>query len=124
MHYYLEAAGLSPEPVVESPAEKVLKLADQLPATRNQLIDEAERVERLLREMPEAESETGNELAGFLVEALGAHLDSILGLLEYDETGDEGLLEESLALIVEAARVFDEVEAAATQAREEVPLVA
>lgn len=124
MQYYLEMAQMEPEPTQESPAERVLRLAEQLPATRSQLEREAQKTENLLNGLPQAQSEMGAEITDYLAQTLEAHLDGILGLLDFDDSGDESILEQSLALLVESARMLEEVEAATEGAREEMPLVA
>lgn len=107
-----------------SPAERVLMLAEELPDTRADLCREAERVQSLLDSLEEAESEYGAELVSILEEVFLLQLEGIIGLLDYDEFGDEEQLEESLALLVESNRSLQELESALEHAREDMPLVA
>ena len=111
-------------PLPVSPAERVLKLAENLPHTREALIREADRTEMLLENLPNPTTEVGMELTQALAEVFEAQIQGIDGLLAFDETGDEALLEQSLALLVESAHGLEEIEAAADSAREEMPLVA
>ena len=81
---------------VESPAEKVLRLAEQLPSSRLQLESEAARLEGLLDELQAPVSELGGQLMAQLVEILEGQLDSIYGLLD----GDEEVFQQALELLL------------------------
>ena len=73
------------EQPVESPAEKVLRLALELPASRPQLESEAARLEGLLDSLQAPVSEQGGQLMAQLVEVMEGQLDGIYGLLDGDE---------------------------------------
>lgn len=107
-----------------SPAEKILVLAQSLPATQSELYQEGLKTERLLQGLAPAETEMGAELTQYLADILEAQLDGIQGLLEYNVSGDEGLLAECLTLIMESAQGLTELEELVEEAREDVPLVA
>ena len=107
-----------------SPAERVLMLAEELPNSRPQLYQEAERMEALLESLEDPESDFGAELTEILEEVSMLQLEGVLGLLEYDECGDCELLEESLELLLESNQSLQELENSLERAREDMPLVA
>jgi hypothetical protein len=107
-----------------TPAEKVLYLANGLPQTRDALIAEAERADALLQSLPEPCSEYGRELNERLAEVFLAHIDAIEGLLEYDESGDRAILEDSLALLLESDRELEALESLAADSRQDIALLA
>jgi len=75
----------------ESPSEKVLRLALDLPANREQLESEALRVEKLLDGMKEPLTEEGAEIMDQLAEIFETQVHGIYGLLdaEYEEEFQE-----------------------------------
>ena len=107
-------------PPVEGPAEKILRLAMEMPATRPQLEREASRVEGLLDNLQAPVSEMGGHLMAGLVEVLEGQLDGIYGLLD----GGEELFEQSLALLVESDGRLRALENDMEELREQAPLVA
>lgn len=106
-----------PEP---GPVEKVLCLAQELPASRPQLESEAARLEGLLDSLEEPVSEVGGTLMNQLVELLEGQLDGIYGLLD----GDEDVFQESLALLVQCDSQLRHLEQQLEDLREQVPLLA
>ncbi len=106
--------------VQERPAEKVLKLAMELPASRPSLEAEAARVEMLLDSLQQPVSELGGEMMVELVQVLEGQLDGIYGLLD----GDEVVFEESVALLVECDGRLRWLEDRLATLQEEVPLFA
>lgn len=104
----------------ESPAEKVLRLALELPASRPQLECEAARLERMLDNLSTPVSQTGSQLMAQLAQLLEGQLDGIYGILD----GDEESLQHSLELLVECDRQLFELEQQLDGLREELPLVA
>ncbi len=114
MYYSQEAL------TVESPAEKVLRLALELPASRPQLEDEALRLEGLLANLAAPGSELGGQLMDCLFEVLEGQLDGIYGLLD----GDDEQFHASLTLLVECDRRLNQLEDQLEELREELPLVA
>ena len=107
-----------------NPAERVLHLAEQLPHSRPQLTREGEKTEALIASLQQPQSEFGAELTELFLETLELHLEGIVALLDYDETGDETLLQEGLQMLVESSHGLGELEDAMLRAREEMPLVA
>ena len=105
---------------VSSPAEKVLRLAEQLPSSRPQLESEAARLEGLLDELQAPVSELGGQLMAQLVEVLEGQLDSIYGLLD----GDEEVFQQALELLLDCDGQLRELEGQMEGLREEVPLTA
>ena len=108
---------VSPE---ESPVEKVLRLAEQLPASQPQLENEAARLEGLLDTLQAPVSELGGQLMAQLVEVLEGQLDGIYGLLD----GDQDVIQHSLALLVQCDGQLRHLEMQMDGLREQVPLVA
>ena len=92
-------------PVVESPSEKVLRLALELPASAPELEREALRVEALLEQMEEPATEEGAELLEQLAEIFESQLEAIYGLLNAEVQEDYdwscGLLVETQALLLD-----------------------
>jgi len=106
--------------VEESPVEKVLGLAQQLPASRPQLESEAARLEGLLDNLQAPVSQVGGELMSQLVEVLEGQLDGIYGLLD----GDEEVFHQSLELLVQCDGQLRQLEDQLESLREQVPLMA
>ncbi len=108
----------------QSPAERVLMLAEGLPATRDQLVAEAERTESMLANLQEPLSAEGRLLQERLVAVMEAHLEGIDGLLEFDETGDSEVLEWSLERLQQSAFELDALEDETSAASQDLRLVA
>jgi hypothetical protein len=107
-------------PEVESPVEKVLRLAQDLPATRAQLESEAARLEGLLDNLQAPVSSVGGQLMTQLVEVLEGQLDGIYGMLD----GDSEVFQQSLALLLNCDAQLRQLEEQLEGLREQVPLVA
>lgn len=107
----------SPE---ESPVEKVLRLAEQLPASQPQLENEAARLEGLLDTLQAPVSELGGQLMAQLVEVMEGQLEGIYGLLD----GDQDTVQHSLALLVQCDGQLRHLEMQMDGLREQVPLMA
>jgi len=122
--FALESSTVTEVATVETPAEKVLRLAKELPATRPQLESEAVRLEDLLNSLNQPATEVGNQLMVTLVEVLEAQLDGVYGLLDYDLTQDEELLQQSLSLLLDSDARLRQLENSLDEVREELPLVA
>lgn len=116
----------APEPVqaAPGPAEKVLQWAQDLDLHREDLEREAARVERLLDSLTEPVTSAGNELMAQFVGVLEAQLDGICGLLDYDLTGDEELLQSSLQCLLSSDAELQSLEQRLSATREALPLVA
>lgn len=112
------------KPVAQSPAERVLVLAESLPASRPALEREALKVERLIEGLEEPASEAGQEWTGQLYDAMVALYDGIYGLLDYDECEDPELLEESLDLLQQSHSWLEDLEDLVEKNRQDIPLVA
>lgn len=106
--------------VEERPAEKVLKLAMELPSSRPALEAEAARVEALLDQLQQPVSELGGEMMVELVQVLEGQLDGIYGLLD----GDEEMFNECVALLVECDGRLRWLEEQVESLQQEVPLLA
>jgi hypothetical protein len=104
----------------ESPVEKVLRLAQQLPDSRPQLETEAARLEGLLDNLQAPVSAVGGQLMTQLVEVLEGQLDGIYGMLD----GDEDVFQQSLSLLVECDGYLRSLEAQLDEIRQQVPLMA
>lgn len=111
--YYTEEVTLQ----TESPVEKVLRLALELPATRPELEAEALRVEALLDGLQAPASPLGEELMVQLVDLLESQLDGIYGLLD----GDDEQFQASLTLLVECDARLQSLESQVEEWRDEVP---
>lgn len=107
-----------------SPAEKVLQLAQELPATRPQLEEEAARVDGLLARLGATRTQTGTAFNEELISVLELHLDGVLGLLDYDLCGEDEVLQQSLACLVESDSRLSQLESQITEVRYDLPLVA
>lgn len=75
-------------PAPESPSEKVLRLAMELPQSAPQLEQEALRVEALLEEMEEPMTEEGADFLNCLAEIFENQIEAIYGLLSAEEPED------------------------------------
>lgn len=104
----------------ESPVEKVLRLAQELPTSRPQLETEAARLEGLLDNLQAPVSPTGSQLMAQLVEVLEGQLDGIYGLLD----GDDEVFHQSLTLLVQCDGQLRHLEEQMESLREQVPLMA
>lgn len=122
--FALESSTVTEVATVETPAEKVLRLAQELPATRPQLESEAVRLEDLLNSLNQPVTEVGSQLMVTLVEVLEAQLDGVYGLLDYDLTQDEELLQQGLSLLLDSDARLRQLENSLDEVREELPLVA
>lgn len=110
--------------ITTSPAEKVILWAQDLPNTVPQLLQEADRVERLLVGQEQNPQGLGADITHKLVEVLQSHLDGVYGLLDYAESPCEDLLEECLTALVQSHSLLSELEDDIERAKECVPLVA
>ncbi|MBS2039272.1 hypothetical protein JST97_30085 [bacterium] len=107
-----------------SPAEKVLLLAENLDHNLAQLEAEAMRVEQLLETLSQPASEIGNQFMQEFVAVLEGQLNGIYGLLDYQQCGDQELLQQSLQCLVDSDARLCSLESNLEQTRQELPLVA
>lgn len=107
-----------------SPAEKILLLAENLDQNAPKLEAEALRVERLLETLTQPATSIGTEFMNEFITVLEGQLDGIYGLLDYQQTGDEELLQQSLQCLVESDARLQSLEFNLDETREELPLVA
>lgn len=115
------AATAQPEP---RPAETVLEWARDLDAHRAQLEAEADRLEQLLGTLSQPVSAFGAELMTELVHVLEAQLDGVCGLLDYHDTGDEDLLQQSIQRLLDSDARLQQLEFCLEETQQALPLVA
>ena len=116
---------LQPEEAAPSPnpAEKVLSWAQDLDANFPHLEREAQRVEQLLETLAEPVSETGAGLMRALVEVFEMQLDGIYGLLEFHQSGDDEVLQQSLQQLLSSDACLQRLEFDLAEVGEAVPLL-
>lgn len=105
----------------ESPSEKVLRLAMDLPASAPELEREALRVERLLEQMEEPATEEGAELLDQLAEIFENQIDAIYGLLNAEVQDD---FDWSCAMLVQTHSQLSDLEERLENTQETQPLFA
>ena len=105
----------------ESPSEKGLRLARDLPASAPELEREALRVERLLEQMEEPVTEEGAELLDQLAEIFENQIDAIYGLLNAEVQDD---FDWSCAMLVQTHSQLSDLEERLENAQETQPLFA
>lgn len=105
----------------QSPSEKVLTLALNLPHTRNKLEQEAVRVEGLLDGIAGPRSDSGAELIDQLVEVLEHQLEGIYGLLDGENTDD---FDWGCQVLVQSNEMLKDLEQRLEELSDTVPLVA
>jgi hypothetical protein len=108
-------------PVAESPSSKVLKMAAELPASAPELEREALRVEALLEQIEEAESEEGTEMLDQLAEIFENQVEAIYGLLNAEEQED---IDWSRELLVKSHSMMSDLEERLESAQDTQPLFA
>ena len=114
------------QPEIQSapnPAEKVLVWAEDLDANALQLEAEAQRVEGLLETLTQPASATGIEMMTELVAVLETQLEGIYGLLEFHQSGDDEVLQQSLHYLLESDSRLQRLELNLEEVRQEVPLL-
>jgi hypothetical protein len=109
------------ETPVESPSEKVLRLAMELPASAVELEAEALRVETLLENMEEPASDEGALMLDQLAEIFENQIEAIYGLLNAEEQED---YDWSCAVLVQTHSLLASLEERLDDAQETQPLFA
>ena len=118
--FALQPEAAAPAP---NPAEKVLSWAQDLDANFPQLEREAQRVEQLLETLTEPVSDTGASLMKALVEVFEMQLDGIYGLLDFHQSGDDELLQQSLQSLLGSDARLQRLEWELAEVQEAVPLL-
>jgi hypothetical protein len=114
----------SQTPVCQSPAEKVLLWAQELPHSAERIASEADRVEKLLEGVTDSLEGPGAHITVQLIEVLESYLEGVYGLLEHNEEPNDDVLEESLALLVQSSNWLSQLEDEIEEVREVAPLIA
>lgn len=109
------------ETPAESPSEKVLRLAMELPASAAELEAEALRVETLLENMEEPASDEGALMLDQLAEIFENQIEAIYGLLNAEEQED---YDWSCAVLVQTHSLLASLEERLDDAQETQPLFA
>ena len=108
-------------PVTESPSEKVLRLAMELPASAPELEREALRVEALLESMEEPATEEGAAMLDQLAEIFESQIEAIYGLLNAEVQED---YDWSCEVLVQTHSLLSHLEEQVESAQETQPLFA
>jgi hypothetical protein len=114
-------------PVVEAqprPAETVLEWARDLDAHRSRLEAEADRIEQLLGALSQPLSAAGADLNAELVLVLQAQLEGVCLLLDFHDCGEEELLQQSIACLLDSDARLQQLELCLEEMHEALPLVA
>ena len=109
------------ETPAESPSEKVLRLAMELPASAAELEAEALRVETLLENMEEPASDEGALMLDQLAGIFENQIEAIYGLLNAEEQED---YDWSCAVLVQTHSLLASLEERLDDAQETQPLFA
>ena len=116
---YQTEVELAPE--VESPSEKVLRLAMELPASAPELEREALRVESLLEQMEDPATEEGAQMLDQLAEIFENQIEAIYGLLNAEVQED---YDWSCAMLVQTHSQLSSLEEQVEATQETQPLFA
>jgi hypothetical protein len=116
-----QAYDSQPVEAPESPSEKVLRLALELPASRPALEREAMRLENLLDQMEEPVTDFGAELLGQLADIFDNQIEAIYGLLEAEGQDD---FDWSCAILLQTHSQLSQLEDRLESAQESQPLFA
>jgi hypothetical protein len=109
------------EVAVESPSEKVLRLAMELPDSAPELEREALRVEALLENMEEAATDEGAGMLDQLAEIFENQIEAIYVLLNAEVQED---YDWSCGVLVQTHQLLSNLEAQVDDAQETQPLFA
>lgn len=120
----LNLFALAPAQPQPRPAETVLEWARDLDGHRPQLEAEANRLEELLGTLSQPLSAAGAELNAELVLVLQAQLEGVCLLLDFHDSGDEELLQQSIHCLLDSDARLQQLELCLEEMHDALPLVA